>query len=158
MKSPEELGGWNTRSMVSVPFGWIVCLAGAFETVNGRIGAENPVTLMAAGETFVNVIGMGVEAEPPISSGVKLASSGEMVNEAVGVSPCPVKVIVEAAPVMLAVSVPGFAPRAGGWKVTGTVIDWPVDNVAGSVSLGAPMEKLLEYHPNDDTVVGELAV
>lgn len=91
-------------------------------------------------------------------SGAKLASSGEMVNEAVRVSPCPVKVIVVVAPVTLAVSVPEFVPRRIGVKVTGTVIDWPVDNDAGSVTLGAPMEKLLEYHPNDDTVVGSTAV
>ena len=44
------------------------------------------------------------------------------------------------APVTFAVSVPGFAPRAVGVNVTGTVIDSPLVSDAGSVTLGVPME------------------
>jgi hypothetical protein len=45
----------------------IVCLAGGFVTTNGRIEEVNPITSMAAEETFVKVIGISVEADPPMS-------------------------------------------------------------------------------------------
>src|SRR5665213_4361726 len=107
-------------------------------TLNGNVGNPNPVTSMVFKEMFVKVTFI-VTGLWPIGTGPKSADVGEMVNDALAVSPCPLKLTSDVAPVASAVSVPGFAPRAVGVNVTGTVMVWPVDNVAGSVMLGAPI-------------------
>jgi hypothetical protein len=71
--------------------------------------------------------------------GEKLAASGEIENDEVGVVPCPVNATSEVAPVMFAVRVPELAPRAVGRKVTGTEIDCPDDRNAGKPELGEPI-------------------
>ncbi len=47
---------------------------------------------------------------------------------------------------------------AFGVKVTGTVIDWPADNDAGSVWSGPPTVNAEPVWVNDDTVVDVVAV
>ena len=121
------------------------------------MGQANPVNSMALEETFVKVMGI-VTAVPPIGTGEKSAAVGEMVKDTVGVSPCPLNVISDVAPVTFAVSVPGFAPRAVGLNVTGTVMDWPVESEAGSVILGVPIVYAEPDSVNEVTVVGEEAV
>lgn len=121
------------------------------------MGEMNPVTLMGLEETFVKVMGI-VTSLPPIRTGEKAASVGEMVNVAVAVSPCPLKVISDAAPEAFAVSVPGFAPKAVGVNVTGTEMVWPVDKVAGNGLLGVPIVYAEPDSVNEVTVVGEEAV
>ena len=106
--------------------------------MNGNVGEMNPVKLMALEETFVKVTGI-VTSLAPIGTGAKSASVGEIVNDAVAVSPCPLNVISDAAPEAFAVSVPGFAPRAVGVNVTGTEMVSPVDKVAGNGLLDVPI-------------------
>jgi hypothetical protein len=132
-------------------------LAGGSVTVNGNVGDLKPVTLIPDEEIFVNVTGI-VTSPPPMGTGPKAAPVGEMVNEAVAVSPCPLRLTSDVAPVISAVSVPGFAPRAVGVNVTGTVIDCPVDNEAGNVRLGVPMVYPAPASVNEVTDVGAVAV
>jgi hypothetical protein len=123
--------------------------------VNGKVGSVNPVTAKELEVTFVKVIDI-VTSLPPIGTGAKSAAAGE--NDAVGVSPCPLNVISDVAPVTFAVSVPGFAPKAVGVNVTGTEMVWPVDKVAGNGLLGVPIVYAEPDSVNEVTVVGEEAV
>src|SRR6202041_84578 len=107
-------GGANCTVKVSgPPFGAIVCMAGGSVTVNGNVGEVNPPTSMGFNDTFVKVTG-SVTGLPPMGWGAKSTEVGEMVNDAVAVSPCPLKFTVAVAPEMFAVSVPGFAPSSVG--------------------------------------------
>jgi hypothetical protein len=132
-------------------------LAGGSVTVKGCAGHLNPVTLIPDEEIFVKVMGI-VTSLPPMRAGAKAALVGEMVNDAVAVSPWPLRLIWDVAPEMFAVSVPGFAPRAVGVNVTGTVIDCPVDNEAGNVRLGDPIVYPAPASMKEVTVVGAVAV
>ncbi len=125
--------------------------------MKGCAGHLNPVTLIPDEEIFVNVIGI-VRSLPPMRAGAKAALVGEMVNDTVAVSPWPLRLIWDVAPEMFAVSVPGFAPRAVGVNVTGTVIDCPVDNEAGNVRLGDPSVYPAPASMKEVTVVGAAAV